>query len=524
MSVLQATAAADRDKGSRSGAFSWVTFVGIFLVSVIYFTDIFLKASHKCFWFDELFTVYLCRLPSFTSTWSAVLHGVDFNPPLFYLLTRGAQRVFGEGLIATRLPEIVGVWLFCICLFLFVAKRAGVIAGFIAGVFPFFTLAQYYAYEARAHGIVLGWCGLALVCWQRNAEGRLRYLWLGGFGLSLLSALLTHVYAVYLLVPFALVEVYNILTRGRPNWGVLATMSLAFGSVTLAVYVPLFRVYRTNMPANFFGAAHDSFQRFMIDAIGPALMILLLSMLLTVLAGTGDASPTRKQPVIPKQEVVLAIGFICIPLIALAGSRVSHGPFFDRYFLSSIAGYAILIGLASSSGYSNSRLARAMVGCMFLLMLADVGSTFYFSASNRLMLFEPSSGIRLGTTPLEPMQTYGALSVDHGGLDILVLPSLEYLYFVKYAPPSVVSHLYYGASANDTDRGGLERLAKEARVELKTTSFGPFLATHDRFLLYDIRSAPRERAEDAAQAIARGGYRLRSAQADMEGTLYEYER
>ena len=106
MSVLQATAAADHDKGSRSGGFSWVTIAGIILVSVVYFTDIFLKASHKCFWFDELFAVYLCRLPSFTSTWSAVMHGADFNPPLFYLLTRGSQRLFGEGLIATRLPAM----------------------------------------------------------------------------------------------------------------------------------------------------------------------------------------------------------------------------------------------------------------------------------------------------------------------------------------------------------------------------------------------------------------------------------
>src|SRR5580698_6436619 len=74
---------------------SRLTALGIVLVSIVYFTDIFLKASHKCFWFDELFAVYLCRLPTFTSTWSAVIHGADFNPPLYYLLTRGAERLFG---------------------------------------------------------------------------------------------------------------------------------------------------------------------------------------------------------------------------------------------------------------------------------------------------------------------------------------------------------------------------------------------------------------------------------------------
>ena len=153
-------AAGERNNIFGHNGFTRFTIVNIAVVSAVYFADIFLKASRKCFWSDELFTVYLCRLPTFKDTWTAVTHGVDFNPPLFYLLIRFAQRLFGEGLIATRLPAIVGVWLFCICLFLFVARRAGVTSGFIAGAFPFFTLAQYYAYEARAHGIVLGWCGL----------------------------------------------------------------------------------------------------------------------------------------------------------------------------------------------------------------------------------------------------------------------------------------------------------------------------------------------------------------------------
>ena len=37
---------------------SWLTALGIVLVSSVYFTDIFFKASHKCFWFDELFAVW----------------------------------------------------------------------------------------------------------------------------------------------------------------------------------------------------------------------------------------------------------------------------------------------------------------------------------------------------------------------------------------------------------------------------------------------------------------------------------
>jgi hypothetical protein len=503
---------------------SWLAALGIAMVSLVYFSDIFLKASHKCFWFDELFSVYLCRLPSFTSTWSAVMHGADFNAPLFYLLTRGAERLFGEGLIATRLPEMVGFWLFCICLFLFVSRHAGVVSGFIAAVFPFFTMAKYYAYEARAHGIILGWCGLALLCWQRNAEGRAKYLWLGGFGLSLVGALLTHIYAVYLLVPFAIVEIYNLVQRGRPNWGIIATMAFAFALVTLTVYLPLLHAYRTTIPASVSPASYGSLERFLINVIGPATIILFLFLLLSAANAMRRNQQAQPAEAMPRREMVLAAGFACIPLAGLIGCHLTHGPFFERYFLSSIAGYAMVAGFAASSHYCNSRVAGAMAGCMFLLVLADMGNTFYFTTSNRLVLSEPSSGLRLSTTPSNPMQMYQTLSGDHGGLDTLVLPSLEYLYFVRYAPPSVLSHLYYGAPANYFLRGGIERLAREARIDVKTTSFEPFLAAHNRFLLYESSSPSGGSAKiEAVQAIASAGFRLKSVAVDVGGMLYEYE-
>jgi hypothetical protein len=229
----------------------------------------------------------------------------------------------------------------------------------------------------------------------------------------------------------------------------------------------------------------------------------------------------NKTAAIPQREVVLAAGFICIPLVGLIGSKVGHGPFFDRYFLSSIAGYAILLGFANSSRLVGSWVAKMLAGCMFVLMLADLGITVYFGALNRIMLFEPSTGLRLSTMPSDPMQIYEAVTMDHGGLDILVLPSLEYLYFFKYAPPSVASHLYYGAPANDVNLGGFERLAKGARLDLKTTAFEPFLATHDRFLVY---GAARNTDLVAIEIFATAGYTMKSARTDTAGVMFEYTK
>ena len=512
-------AAVEENEPVSSRQLTWNTVVGIALVSAVYFADIFLKASRKCFWLDELFTTYLCRLPSFKSTWAAVLNGADFNPPLLYLLTRGTQRLFGEGLIATRLPAMVGVWLFGVCLFLFVSRRAGVISGFVAGTFPFFTLAQYYAYEARAHGIVLGWCGLTLICWQRSAEAGARKLWIVGFGLCLVGALLTHVYAVYLLFPFGLVELYN-LFRGRLNLGIVTALMSALVLVTLTVYLPLFRVYSSaNIPATFYPASHDLFQRFLVAALGPAMDVLLLLLLLFAVEGTWRTSRATAVAAIPRREVLLAAGFACIPVLGMIGCKISHGPFFDRYFLSSIAGYAIFLGFASSRWPVGSWTANGLAGCLFLLMVADLGSTVYLAMNERIMLVEPSSGIDLSTTPQDPMRLYETVARNKTGLDILVIPDVKYIYFFRYAPPEVASHLYFGAAANNLFLAAYERLAKGAHIDLKLTTFGPFLATHDRFLLYESGKTPRI---EALQAIASGGYRLKSASADTVGIMYEY--
>ena len=515
--------AAVEDKNSYSSyRLSESSIAGIALVSMVYFADILLKARYKCFWFDELFTTYLCRLPDFKSTWAAVAHGADFNPPMFYLLTRAAQSIFGEGLIATRLPAMIGFWVFGVCLFLFVARRAGALAGFIAGVFPFFTLAQYYAYEARAHGVVLGWCGLALVCWQRDGERRGRSLWLAGFGLSLTAALLTHVYAVYLFVPFVLVELFHLLQARSLNWGILGVMALAFVAVTLSVYLPLFHAYRAAVPPTFFAASHDLLQRFLVNVIGPATIVLLLPLLLNTIEGVmAPAGATNTSAFVPRREVAVAAGLACIPLFGLIGCKVIHGPFVDRYFLPSLAGYAILLGFASSSRGTGSWAAKALAGCMLLLMLADIGSTLYLSKVHRIMLVEPSTGLRLSTTPSNPMQLYSSLSTNESGLDIMVFPSLEYLYLFRYAPPSVVSHLYYAAPANDVNLLGYEKLRKWARIGLKTMTVSQFLATHKQFLVYE--SGDSVHIEDV-HAILSAGYKLLSARADAVGIMYEYSK
>jgi hypothetical protein len=45
-----------------------------------------LHAVAKPFWYDEICTVILCRLPSASEIWKALDNAADTNPPAFYLV------------------------------------------------------------------------------------------------------------------------------------------------------------------------------------------------------------------------------------------------------------------------------------------------------------------------------------------------------------------------------------------------------------------------------------------------------
>src|SRR6266508_1563014 len=138
---------------------------------------------------DELYTFYISLLPSHSDIWSALSTGADQIPPFFYMITRASILLFGENHVSIRLPEVLGFWVMSLCLFQFVSKRSSALHGLVAMLFPLVTDAYYYAFEARPYGLVLGFGGTALLCWQAAAEGYYRKLSLMGLALSLAAAI-----------------------------------------------------------------------------------------------------------------------------------------------------------------------------------------------------------------------------------------------------------------------------------------------------------------------------------------------
>lgn len=71
----------ERNAGRLADALSRNKYVVILIFSIAYAFETCYFASRKLFWFDELFTVYISRLPDLASIWHALSEGVDANPP-----------------------------------------------------------------------------------------------------------------------------------------------------------------------------------------------------------------------------------------------------------------------------------------------------------------------------------------------------------------------------------------------------------------------------------------------------------
>ena len=505
-----------------------ITIFGIFAVSILYFADILIRSSQKLYWSDELFTVYLCQMPTFKGTWHAVLNGADFNPPLFYLLTRTSEALFGHGLIATRLPATVGMWLFGLCLFTFVTRRVGAIAGSIAALFPFFTLANYYAYEARPHGLVLGWCGLALLCWQMTTESKTKnYLWSLAFFASLVGAALTHVFAIYLLAPFGCAELFVFLRERRINWSAVLPL-IATPVIAVPIYLPMLRVYRLlfHQVGGLQQRPLDVMQAFLSSLLDPAITFAFIVLVFLAFVAIRQRQSHASAPTIPEREFVLAIAFACLPVFGLVGVKITHGVFFDRYFLASTAGWSMLLGFVTSKVLERSSLSKWLLAALLALFMADVGMAVRHLANHSdFALIEPASKMAFSSDVSQPMLRHEALIHPQDGRDILVLKELDYIYLFHYAPPAVASRLYDGA-LNDDDvmLNAFRLLHTWAGVDLKTSTLDAFLKSHQQFLVYSGSGGPFEaQCGDCVDIIQKAGFHLASEQRDQDGVLYSYE-
>jgi mannosyltransferase len=186
----------------------------------------------QSFWFDEAFTPVHVLHPSIVATMETMAH-TENTPPLWYVIVWAWTRVFGTGVVAMRLVSaLAGIALVAVVYEIareLAGRRVAVIAGAIAAASP---LLVWYSQEARAYELYTLTAALSVLCFIR-AEREPSARRMAAFALAGCLALLSHYFAVFLLVPMSLW-----LLRRRERWR-LAVPAVGAIAVVGVALIPL---------------------------------------------------------------------------------------------------------------------------------------------------------------------------------------------------------------------------------------------------------------------------------------------
>jgi Dolichyl-phosphate-mannose-protein mannosyltransferase len=435
-------------------------------------------AAHKHLWYDELFTVAVARQGTPARVWSALEQCLDGQPPPFYLAEGAAAKLIPYEPVAYRMLPTIGYLLVSVCLFVFVRRRAGNMAGLIAAIIPPLSMVRLYPLEARPYGILLGCLALALVCWQRAD----RWLWQIGLAISLALAACAHYYAPLAFVPFGLAEVASSVMRRRIRWGVWA--AFAVGILPALAFSPLLLKFKQYYGSSFwskpgFGqiGAYDTLLNLPTGiGLGVAVVLALTIGVVINRARTGDGQQLSETPV---EELLISLGFIAFPLIVLAITMIFGGGLTERYILATV------MGIAAGAAFVLARLGRRAV----LLALTFLACAFTWREARAVAVMvkhPPGPAVPAGQAMVRDILEN---SPDRT-LPMVISSGLTYLAIAYYSAPDYADRVFNLVDEKKAleyvHTGSIEQALVLLRQyqPLHIVPFAEFAAAHPKFYLY----------------------------------------
>ena len=437
------------------------------------------RASQKLFWHDELFTLYMTRLPGLGDVWRAIADGAEASPPLFAAITRASTGLLGEGLITVRLPAIAGFLIASLAACVFVTRRCGPIYGLVACLLPTATDAYVYAYEARPYGIVLALAGIAMVSWQRATDDRHRAVSLALLLSSLIAALWSHYYAVLLLIPLALGEMARFWRRRTPDWTMWAVLVTPLGA--LAPMAALIQSAVDGAPALFStvrpGVVIESYEAVLLPLAVPAVVILTaIGVATTVGRRALPFDEPHPADAVPFHEWVAAVALMLLPVWGAVAGGLVVGTFVPRYAVSWVVGFSITAAFVAATMSSRPKL----VGAIALVTLLGWTSAKMARSTRLLALDAPT------------IAEANAALLNERGLPLPIVVTHAHVFFplVEYAPRDIATRLVLLAGpprvaelwGPETREQSL--VALSTRFPIHVEEFDTFITTHRHFLVY----------------------------------------
>jgi 4-amino-4-deoxy-L-arabinose transferase-like glycosyltransferase len=392
-------------------------------ISLLYFALTFALGSMKLIWLDEFITLYISKLGSLRSILSALARGADPNPPLTYLLVLASRKLFGEGAIPLRLPAILASWAGLLALFSFLAKRVPPVYAAAGALFFMSTAAFDYSFEGRSYALMLGFCALSLLAWQRTIDGVHKFWAAAGLAFALAAGLSSNYFAVLAFFPIAAGELFRDWKLRRVERRVWIALLVA-GS-TLLLYLPLINKAVATFSPHAWNKVRldviaDSYLEMVETILWPALAILAIG------AFIWFRKRHRSVPrVLPDHELIAAFVLMAYPFIAYVVARIHGGMLSPRFVIPMCYGFAIAV-TAVAYGLFNKRAWAGLVfvGVLLVWVFARQGVVARMYYDQRLAL----------TRIIDTLPPASSIAVTDS---LLILP----LYY--YAPRAIAADLYF---------------------------------------------------------------------------------
>lgn len=397
-------------------------------------------------WQDEAVTYDMAHR-SLSDLWATLGH-TDAVHGLYYLLMHGVFRLWNGGLVALRLPSVLGMAAASAGVAALGRRLSGPRAGFAAGVvFAVLPAVQRYAQEGRSYALVTAfvvgetWV-LAKACdagVTACGTGRRTRWWACYAGLAVLASLL-HEFALLALAAHGVA-----LLAGRQPRGILTAWAAAV-CCAVAPVVPLVLL-----------SMGQSGQVAWIDvSVGGDVLGFLL------LAGVGLAATALCARGAPAKRVrtvaVPALSLLVVPPALLLTASAVKPLYVDRYVLYAQAGLALLVGAALDTMWRTARARTAVLLATAAALLVPVATHLRSPQSRTDDATAIARAVREATAPGD-----GVLFVP-ASRRVWTLRDASASYGVSdlaLAAPPHASHTLYGTELPPAGiRSGMSRVSR----------------------------------------------------------------
>jgi uncharacterized membrane protein len=368
-----------------SAVASWPLAVAIVL-SLFYLGTSLYIATQRLFWFDELFTIHIARLPHLSTIWTAMANGVDALPPPYYILVRAFDSLFGPSEMSARLPSALAMGAGLLIIFDCTRRLTDGLHGLLAFGVATSSFLLYYGYEARSYAIYFMLAALALWLWHFDGvSARTQTILFGG--VFFLGGCF-HYYFMMCLAPYALWELLR-WTRGqRPPAKLIA--GFVGCALSLLVLSPFILSFSHKFGGGYWNRPTLKELLAMYMQMFPDGMFLLAIIALWI-AVVRSVATTQEETLVPAMPPAETIGwlFLGVPLAAYIVAVAKTNAFFSRYFIGVLPGVAVAFAVMMWRHFRGKRRVSLVV----VLLLLGWGVAQQLIVANHIDKVE-ATGIR----------------------------------------------------------------------------------------------------------------------------------